>query len=222
MGTRRSRRTVGSASLDWPRLGGPPRAQAGLISDTVTLRRAIGEALAAFVSVQQAGNCPELMCRWVEAMYWFGQARRERNEFISLVRLGVALDVLAKGGKAEGILELARAAFGKADDDVIASGNRTLKQVVKTLYNDGRSKIAHGGTLALLQELPIELGLADNFAAHILAAYVVYAGLHKGDDTYEAFLAALTAIRAAAPKLSGIGPLPPKPSVRFRRAADDG
>jgi hypothetical protein len=154
---------------------------------TVTLRGAIGEALAAFVSVQQAGNCPELMCRWVEAMYWFGQARRERNEFISLVKLGVALDVLAKGGKAEGILELARAAFGKADDDVIASGNRTLKQVVKTLYNDGRSKIAHGGTLALLQELPIELGLADNFAAHILAAYVVYAGLHKGDDTYEGF-----------------------------------
>jgi hypothetical protein len=189
-----------SISLDLPRLGGPPGAQAGLLSDTETLRGAIGDALAAFVSVQQAGNCPELMHRWVEAMYWFGQARRERNEFISLVKFGIALDVLAKGGKAKGILELARAALGKADDDVIASGNRTLKQVVNTLYNDGRSKIAHGGTLALLQELPIELGLADNFTAHVLAAYVTYAGLHKGDDTYEALLAALPAIRAAAPK----------------------
>src|SRR4051794_36051069 len=54
----------------------------------------------------------------------FGQARREANEFIAFLKLGIALDVLAKGGRAGGILALARAVFDKADNDVIASDNR--------------------------------------------------------------------------------------------------
>jgi len=33
--------------------------------------------------------------------------------------------------------------------------------------------------------------VTSHFAAHVLGAYVVYAGLHTGEDTYEAFLAAL-------------------------------
>jgi hypothetical protein len=191
-----------SISVDLPRLGGPPGAQATLLSDTIVLRRAVGCALMAFVSVTSTGNAPLLLQRWVEAMYWFGQARRERNEFIALVKYGIALDVLAKGTKARGILGLARAIFGKLDDDVIASDNRTLKQIVETVYNDGRSKIAHGGTLALLRELPIELSLADNFTAHVLAGYVVYATRYKGADTYEEFLAAVPEIRAATPQPS--------------------
>jgi hypothetical protein len=75
-------------------------------------------------------------------------------------------DALAKGGKVKGILALTRAIFGKSGNDVIASDSRTLKEVVETLYNDGRSKIAHGGTLALLCELPIELSIADSLTAH--------------------------------------------------------
>jgi hypothetical protein len=186
-----------STSIDWPRIGGPPGAQAGLLTDSAVLLNAVSRAITAFVSVAETGNAPLLLQRWVEAMYWFGQARRERNEFIALVKFGVALDVLAKGGKAKGILELSRALFGKVDDDVFASDNRTLKQVVETVYNDGRSKIAHGGALALLRELPIEPGLADNLTAHALAAYVVYAARYNGRDTYEDFLAAIPGLRAA-------------------------
>jgi hypothetical protein len=189
-----------SISVDLPRLGGPPGAQATLLSDSSVLRGAVGSALTAFVPVTHTGAAALLLQRWVEAMYWFGQARRERNEFIALVKLGIALDVLAKGGKARGILGLSRAIFGKSDDDVIASDNRTLRQVVETLYNDGRSKIAHGGTLALLRELPIELSLADSFTAHVLAGYVVYATQYTGTDTYEDFLTAVPEIRAATPK----------------------
>jgi hypothetical protein len=186
-----------STSVDWPRIGGPPGAQAGLLTDTTVLRDAVGRAITAFVRVADTGNAPLLLQRWVEAMYWFGQARRERNEFIALVKFGVALDVLAKGGQAKGILELSRAIFDKLDSDIIAPDDRTLKQVVETLYNDGRSKIAHGGALALLRELPIELSLADSVTAHVLAGYVVYATRYKGQDTYEDFLAAIPALRAA-------------------------
>jgi hypothetical protein len=85
-----------------------------------TLQDAVGRALRAFVKCGDTGNAPLSFRRWAEAMYWFGQARREPNEFIALVKLGIALDVLAKGGKAKGILALTRAIFGKSGNDVIA------------------------------------------------------------------------------------------------------
>jgi hypothetical protein len=186
-----------STAIDWPRIGGPPGAQAGLLTDSAVLLNAVSCAIIAFVSVADTGNAPLLLQRWVEAMYWFGQARRKRNEFIALVKYGVSLDVLAKGGKAKGILELARALFGKLDGDVFASDGQTLKQVVETVYNDGRSKIAHGGALALLRELPIEPGLAHGLTAHALANYVVLAARYSGRDAYDDFLAAIPGLRAA-------------------------
>jgi len=186
-----------SSSVDWPRLGGPPGAQADLLSKNTSLRSSVGQAITAFVTVTDTGNAPNLLRRWIEAMYWFGQARHEHNDFIALVKFGIALDVLAKGGSALGILDLCRALFGKQANDVIAPDNRTLKQVVEKVYNEGRSRIAHGGSLALLRELPVELSLADSLTAHSLASYVVYASQYGGPDTYEAFLAAIPALRAA-------------------------
>ena len=186
-----------ATSVDWPRIGGPPGAQANFLSKNTHLLIAVGQAITAFVSVTGVGNAPNLLQRWVEAMYWFGQARREQNDFIALVKFGIALDVLAKGGYARGILELCRALFAKQDTDVIAPEKRTLKQVVEKIYNEGRSRIAHGGSLALLRELPVELGLADSLTAETLASYVVYASQYSGPDTYEDFLAAIPALRAA-------------------------
>jgi hypothetical protein len=133
-------------------------------------------------------------------MYWFGQARRDRNEFIALVKFGIALDVLAKGLRANGILQLTCALFDKRDSDVITSDNRALKEIVKTLYEEGRSQIAHGGRLALLQELPIDLRLADGFTARVLANYIVFATRYTGPDTYEEFLKAVPTIRATMPR----------------------
>ena len=92
---------------------------------------------------------------------------------------------------------MSRAVLGNLDDDIIAPENQTLKKVVETLYNDGRSKIAHGGALALLRELPIELDIADSLTAHVLASYVVYAARYEGHDTYEDFLRAIPDLRAA-------------------------
>jgi hypothetical protein len=130
-------------------------------------------------------------------MYWFGQSRRERNDFIALVKLGISLDVLVEGGQEWGIKELTKALFGKEESDIISTEKYTLKQVVDRLYKDGRSKIAHGGSLALLRELPLELGLADSFTANVLANYVVHATRHTGRDTYEEFLAAIPGLRAS-------------------------
>lgn len=186
-----------SWSVDFPHLGGRPGAQVALLHDTRKLRAAVGEALVAFIEVQSTRSATALKQRWVEAMYWFGQSRREKSDFIALVKLGIALDVLAKGSKARGICDMACAVLGIQATDAITTDNVTLKDFVKKLYNDGRSRISHGGALALLQELPLELHQADGFSANVLTGYVACLEKYTGPDTYQDFLKALPTLRAA-------------------------
>ncbi|WP_234686090.1 hypothetical protein [Bradyrhizobium monzae] len=125
---------------------------------------------------------------------WFGQARREKSDFIALVKMGVSLDVLAKGGRSKGILALASAIMALGSKDSVTSDGQSLASFVKKLYDEGRSKIAHGGSLALLEELPLEVEVADAFTANILTGYVACAAHYTGTDTYEDFLAAIPSI----------------------------
>jgi len=183
-----------STSIDNPRVGGRPGAQAGFLHDTRKLRAAVGHALQAFVDVTPKGSVPLLKQRWVEAMYWFGQARREKNDFIALVKLGIGLDILAKGGKAKGILRLCCTILGKDKTDVVTSDGMELGALVSKLYDDGRSQIAHGGRLALLHELPVPLSLADGLTSQILVGYVACLAKYQGPDKSEDFIAAIPAI----------------------------
>ncbi len=129
-------------------------------------------------------------------MYWFGQARREKNEFIAVVKYGICLDILAKGSRANGILKLCCAVLGMAEADSMTSDGRSLELVVRKLYEDGRSQIAHGGRLALLQELPVEIYLADSLTSQVLTGYVAGLDLYGGPDSYDEFLAALPQVLA--------------------------
>lgn len=95
-----------STSFDVPNTGGKPGAQAKYLHDLRKLHADAGKALQEFVDLNPSGSCPNLMRRWIEAMYWFGQARRQKSDFIALVKIGIALDVPAKGGKYRGILAL--------------------------------------------------------------------------------------------------------------------
>jgi len=73
-----------------------------LLDRTAGLRSSAGKALYDFVNHKAPGPVPTLKKRWVEAMYWFGEARREPAEFVSLVKAGIALDIFDSGEKGWG------------------------------------------------------------------------------------------------------------------------
>ena len=124
-------------------------------------------------------------------MYWFGQSRRDSVEFVGLVNAGICLDVLAKGGKASGIIKLCCNLFGIQPDSPVLGDGTTLKSLINTIYNDGRSQLGHGGRPSLLRELPIGRDVAVMFAAPVLARYIEGTHRYSGPDSYEEFLSAL-------------------------------
>jgi hypothetical protein len=186
---------ISSSYSDMPSLRGPPGFDVALLHQTAELRQQAGVALRTLVEASPSSKIPRLHQRWLEAIYWFGEARREPVEFIGLVKAGICLDVLAKGGAAEGIIELCCGLFDKKPDDRITSDGHDLQTIVKTIYNEGRSQLSHGGHLGLLHDLPFRRDIAVMFVAQVVARYVERLYCYTGPDEYEDFGNSLPSLR---------------------------
>ena len=184
-----------SSMLDMPGLKGDLRRHQSLLADTVELRCEAGKAIQAFVDHNAPGAVPGLKKRWVEAMYWFGEARREAAGFISLVKTGISLDVLTQGKKAGGILALCSALFGLKDSDRVLSNGKTLFEVVSAIYDEGRSQLSHGGRLGLLEEIPISKEIALEFTAVVMRKYLECLVKYAGPDDIDDFIAEIPNLR---------------------------
>jgi hypothetical protein len=110
------------------------------------------EALAAFGRILNAildpssSKHPNLSKRWATALDWMAEGSREANDAVALAKIASSLDVLACGGKFAGILGML-VHLRKVDaTTTVVKGRspRTLQQVVKDIYDNGRSQILHG------------------------------------------------------------------------------
>jgi hypothetical protein len=183
---------------DDPRVSVPPAEQDGFLDQTRDVREAVGAALRAYVDIQSAVAHRELKRRWVEAMYWFGQSRREADDFIALVKIGIAFDILAAGKKENGIKDLCCAVAGLPESTVISPYGHTISDLVKVIYKEGRSQIAHGGNrFGLLNDLPVHIDLANSFCETVLVMYIMRLSIYTGRDDCSDFLAALPSLTQA-------------------------
>jgi len=130
---------------------------------------------------------PALKRHWIEALYWFGESRRSADDFVALVKIGIALDILSGGGEDRGIIDLCKRIWGREEGQPVTSDGRSIKKLVRQIYKDGRSRISHGTRFGLLEDLPVLRADADRFCAIILIAYVEMLDRYSGPDNPKAF-----------------------------------
>lgn len=172
----------------------------GLRSSKDEIERFLGEAKTYFQQVgdiveiltgrEEGGIYQSLKRRWIESMYWFGDSRRSQDDFIGIVKIGIALDILSGGGQYAGIVQLCQKLWGVGKGDVISSDGRTVEKIVDQIYQKGRSQISHGGRFGLLEDLPILRLDADKFASKTLMMFAENLHSYSGPDDPRAFRAA--------------------------------
>ncbi|WP_457335605.1 hypothetical protein [Rhizobacter sp. P5_C2] len=189
-----------AVSLDLPRLAGVPGQARSQVARSQPYRDAVGKALIEITSPRQLSKKePPLLQRWCDALFWFGEARRDTTDFMAIVRYGMTLDVLAKGLKARGITKLLCALFTRAPDDKVVVDGTTLDTLVKRIYEECRSQLGHGGRAALLQDLPVSREQVDHLTSIALETYLMCLDAYRGDDIYEDFVAAIPALLPDCP-----------------------
>lgn len=132
---------------------------------------------------------PKLVNRWATALDWFGEGNREASDAIALAKLGTCLDVLCCGGKNTGIRDMVVHLTGTDGETQVISGRRprTLKQLVKDIYDHGRSQILHGTHYERLESFSVERIQAAYLARIVLIESAVRLQSYQGPDYEKAF-----------------------------------
>lgn len=134
-------------------------------------------------------NHPKLAMRWATALDWFGEACRESSDAVAIAKLGTSLDVLSNGGKYVGISSMVASLLRIDGNDIAVKGEqpKTLNQLIKQIYDDGRSKVLHGTYFDRLESLEVERRQAYEIGRVTLISAALCLHDYEGSDDDKAF-----------------------------------
>lgn len=160
-------RFLSGSSIEMPGLGAKPGALATKMAAEQPFLDDAGEVFTAYLAGRQTGSAPHLVERWMNALYWFGEARREASDFMAVVDYGCAVDGLSgAGGVATEMVKFAEAALNPKGYPTPA-GALSVADAVNRLYVEGRNKLAHGETPGLLEDLSELRAIGDDHLAKL-------------------------------------------------------
>ncbi|WP_219728900.1 hypothetical protein [Pseudomonas fluorescens] len=146
-------RFLHGSSARIPGLAGKPGVLAAKMANEQNFLDAAGCILQRYLEGRRTGQALHLVERWVNALYWVGEARREASDFMAVVNYGCAADGLSgAGGDAHLMIAFAEAAFGPVDTPS-PDGALSVSEAVHRVYREGRNKLAHGEAPGLLEDL---------------------------------------------------------------------
>lgn len=166
----------------------PPKRVRQALDDMASILPAFAAILEGLLDPSNHEH-PKLANRWATALDWFGEGNRESSDAIALAKLGTCLDVLCCGGKNDGIREMVVHLTGTKGDTQVVRGNRprTLKQLVKDIYDHGRSQILHGTHYDRLESFAAERQYAAYLARIVLIECALRLQRYGGPDEDKAF-----------------------------------
>lgn len=163
----------GDLSSSWksnkPGAGGPPGAAQRLFANNAAFFDAASAILNRYSADSDSGAISRLIARWTNALQWYGDAMRHDLDFKALADYGDALDILTNaGGNSRTMIEYCEVALNVGGSIQITADGRSLKDVVNSVYNRGRSAIRHGNRFGLMDEFRVERSLAHTLVSTVL------------------------------------------------------
>lgn len=170
-------------SASRPGIGDRPGALAAKMLAEQAFLDAAGMLLTEYLASRNTGKAVHFVERWANALYWFGEARREASDFMGVVDYGCAADgISGAGGSVKPMIEFAVAAL-ESPVAASATGGLSVADAVRRVYADGRNKIAHGEVSGLLEDHSETRMIGDNLVAALLNELTpIMAGLFAVKD----------------------------------------
>jgi hypothetical protein len=165
----------------------PKRARAQ-IDQYPEVFQAMGSILSGLLAPGSSPH-PDLAKRWTTALDWLAEGCRERNDAVGLAKVATSLDVLACGGRYQGILDMLVNLLGIPESFVVVSGEDplTLADLVKRVYDSGRSQILHGTHFDRLKSFEVMREYGIQLSARALLEAALRLHKYAGKDDTKAF-----------------------------------
>lgn len=158
-----------------------------IVSEFSALIHACGRAISATLDPSRH-RAPNLAKRWVTALRWHADGCRETDDSIAVVKHASCLDILACGGKADGIVELIGSQLGpRKDQQLFQRPDMTVDAAIRDLYNRNRSQVLHGSFADPMQSFTEQRSRATKLARILLRVVVRNWEKYIGPDSPKGF-----------------------------------
>jgi hypothetical protein len=183
-----------NGTLCYPGLESDPRTHPNNHNELTKYIASIPNEIAAFGKMLDAilrpkmARHPKLYMRLATALDWLADGYRETNTATAVAKIASSLDVLSAGGKLRGIVEMLENLTGWQRSGVVfTSGNQSLYEVVKAIYDNGRSKILHGTYVDRLQSFSLQKEQGAKLARIALIEAALRLANYEGEDSDKGF-----------------------------------
>lgn len=116
------------------------------IKDHAGTLEIIGEVLQTYVQPRHASKRPAVLNAVFLGLWWFHEGCREPSDQIATTKFSASMDALSGGKKMKGIVSLIGARIGPKANEKLMNDGQTTTDVMKNLYNVGRSRLIHGSS----------------------------------------------------------------------------
>jgi hypothetical protein len=179
------------STMTMPGISGAPGLAQQIVANGAPILEAAGECIRQACTSQppSPGDMPTLSERWFNAVRWFGRACLTDVDYVSIVMLVIALDILSGGLEKNGIAELLSRLTGHPLSGAVLPDGTTLEQLVSRAYGL-RSEIAHGSILALHGDWDEVRAQLEDLASIAIREYVLALAAYRatgGLDDRDAF-----------------------------------
>lgn len=163
----------------------------------VFFKEGLARLLSTYISTSKARadtwRCYRLGEMWLSAVHWFHRGVTAELDSEAVIALGTCLNVLVNGlGRGKMIAAIAR--ILKTGDDAIVLQRPepvTLRELIKELYSQGRSRVIHGTRDAIKDDYSLLRKRGESLAGSALLGYWYELARHEGHggkDDFDDFL----------------------------------
>lgn len=142
----------------------------------------VGEILEYWLSPTGKVARPAMMNRLAQALLWFHEACRETVTLMTIVKFTACMDGLSGAKEEKGILQLLDARLGIKAGATIRADGPTVKQVIGTIYGEGRSRTVHGTNDKLGYDWSVTAGHAQQFARLCMMSCIDWAAKNPSSN----------------------------------------
>jgi hypothetical protein len=159
---------------------------ANTLSDYTPIFDVVGRAISLFLNPMESTKQPKITGALIQSLLLLYEACCDEFDLLAIVKFVSALDTLADGRGAEGILQLLNKRLVIKNSDSINEKGMTLEEAVAELYRDGRNRIVHGGSRKLLHDWERARKRAEELSRHCIVACIDWAAKNPLNDSLRA------------------------------------
>lgn len=133
-------------------------------------------------------HCESSLVRCLSvSLYYFWDACQDTNDLMAIVKFVSSLETLTEGKKENGILRLAKARLSMNESDIYAD-DKTLRQIVRQLYRQARSRTLHGTNPEFAYDFTKTRTIAEHLARHCILSSIRLVENNPDADNPDIFL----------------------------------